>query len=116
MPKQQESKYARQLRDLGFRPYTEILSGKDIREGDEAVERIFGAGLAKLTRKDRRRLISLKELPSFLRHPEGITWVMDELGVEWGADQHVDLTPFGFYDNAQELGTGSSSAKRRNMN
>jgi predicted Ser/Thr protein kinase len=115
MPKQKESKYARQLRDLGFKPYTEILSKKDNRDVDKAMERIFGADLAKLTRKDRRRLVSLKELPSFLRHPEGTTWVMDELGVEWGADCHVDLTPFGFYDNAKELGVQTASAGQHKM-
>lgn len=98
MAKEKVSKYAAKLRELGFRPSTEILSPSDNADIEDSVDAIFGEGSTKIPRRERRRLIKDKQLPCFSRS-EGKTWAMDETCVDWIAETEVDLVPLGFTDN-----------------
>ena len=118
MSKTKQSRYAAKLRELGFKPYSEILSEASMRETDDEFEKAIGFLPSKLSRATRRRLEALNILPGFCIVGEGnvaYTYAMDELGVDWQADGVVDLAPFGFNDKVKNL-ENIASARRSKLN
>ena len=98
-----ESKYAPKLRELGFKPFTELHTPEEILEVDAATEIVFGTPVAyRLPRAHRRRLVAMGVLPAFNFIDNG-TYATDETGYDWWANSHIDLTPFGFADNLAKL-------------
>jgi len=104
------SRHEKTLRDLGFKPIEELHTQEDITEVEKAVELLMGLPVpSKLSRAQRRQLVAKGVLPAFCR-TKGSTQAFDELGGEWWALAEVDLKPFGFCDNKEELAT---AAKKR---
>lgn len=93
MPK--ESKYAAKLRELGFKPYRELLDSADFAETEAF--RQWGMSIVSqgLNRAQRRKLRALKADPTFFIM-DGYTYVTDETGIDWGVQKEIDLVPHGF--------------------
>ncbi len=103
MPKKTKgSKYAAKLRELGFRPFTEIMSQKERSAAESIGENLLGFNLSKVTRQERRRMAALKLLPAFCPTDTG-TYAVDETGIEWGSDEEIDLAAFGFSNLAEGI-------------
>lgn len=104
MQKTKESRHAARLRQLGFKPYSELLSAQDMQDVDNAAVQAFGVNPSKLSRRERRKLEAQKILPGFcVVNDEGYiyTYAMDEMGIDWHAEGTVDLAPWGFYNNIE---------------
>ena len=118
MPKgHKESRFAAKLRELGFRPYNEILSPADMEETDREFEKAVGYLPSKLSRTIRRQLEAQKVLPGFcmVRDPRGAyTYAMDELGNDWQAEGIVDLAPFGFNTKIKKFEDIAAARVRKN--
>ena len=81
-----ESKFAAQLRELGFRPM--LVDAKELSRVSAGLREKLGNPLPK-------RALAEKE-PSFFFSQTGATVARDELGVRWFAKDHIDLTSIGF--------------------
>jgi hypothetical protein len=98
-----QDKYKEILNELGFKPIEDLHSKEDIDEVDADAEKIFGVPLPKkLSRAQRRRLVAAGVLPSYA-HIAGQTQAFDTTGQEWWANSLVDLKPFGFSFNNEEV-------------
>jgi hypothetical protein len=117
MPKvPKQTVHARVLRELGFKPYNELLSPEDMAEIDADIEAIAGTLPSKLPRAQRRQLVAKKVLPGFLHvvdRGSPFTFVADELGNEWHADSIIDLEPFGFHNGLEGIKVREVVRKKR---
>jgi hypothetical protein len=90
-----ESKYAKQLRELGCVPYHELLSDADLRETEDDVQKLaepFGLKvIQRMSRKERRKLISKGVLPNYHFFAPGCTYITDELGIDWRGPPGLNL-------------------------
>jgi hypothetical protein len=100
IPKEKESRYAAKLRELGFVPSTEGLTPEEARQTDQTFEEKVGKP-ARIPRAQRREYTAKKLIPGFV-FGEDFTAVLDELGFNWNAKGHIDLTHLGFHNGIKD--------------
>ena len=69
---------------------------------DDKVERFVGTSLNKITRAQRRKLVSAGILPYFA-HIDGCTFAIDEAGGDWQANEEIDLFHLGFKNVSRDV-------------